>query len=969
MAKRSQRRPSRHEKSQAGCIWGLIRVFDFRQGRSTRRLLSDRRRESKQEVGAGHSNTQKILPVRIEKSENVVDVQEMLPVADAAAKTSVKQLMAVEMFNEHGSTNRPNDSEITLEQISSKHENHSKKNQKSKNRNRVKSCDVDASKLDPAECLPENFDRVPEIKPLDNLDQETVMKELARISQRNTNCLKNDFRGTPDVSYGLDVTIVEEKLVAALKVILEERLRSSKHLGEEGNAYCSKEFMDALQTLNSNKGLFLKLLQDQNSVLVKHIQNLEDARVDKDPKPSSLPACNLSGGKPANSKSGESSSRKHRSFFRRSKSLESYPLVGEKDCLSPNKIVILKPGPAGAQSPETDVAISSSSLHSHYMEVHNDRNTSQFSFTEIKRKLRHAMGKERQGISSDRATSKLSSKHHNMNKSSSGENSGWSSPNRNHFYTEKFAKYSPSVKKGEPVGKLKDKGSGVLSETSLYPRIGGSDFYTEAKKHLSDMLRNGDENTEAMTGQLPKSLGRILSFTQYNGSPCCSPRKYGDDVFITAQTRLSPRGMVKNNMSGGLQESHDNHPSPRKQNLESQPCISGSNTPAKVQSHGTDANNIPPKDNLECSLEVQSFTQDTLVPEVQTSSLMVPEIEEMTESRSQEEENIISISSESSSNSVGGEAQEGDCREVENEERASQFSKESSPCFKSDSFGEDQILSSLTVSPYSPVSREVEDSDYATDKMGRPSPISVLEPILTDDDISPASTKPQPVEKGIQPVHIHFEEQPSATEVGICTRISLEDEESAFEYVEAVLLGSGLNWGEFLPRWLSSCEILDSSLFNEVELFSGRPRHDQKLLFDCANKALKKVCESYFRCVTGISHLKPNIQSVPKGMDLIHEVWKRVEGHLFQHPHSYSLDQLVEIDLVRSGKWMKLQSNSEHIGFEMEEIIFNELVEDIVVSFINNTSECEFAVLGDESKGIEDTNLIQADSVSSLLVV
>lgn len=163
--------------------------------------------------------------------------------------------------------------------------------------------------------------------------------------------------------------------------------------------------------------------------------------------------------------------------------------------------------------------------------------------------------------------------------------------------------------------------------------------------------------------------------------------------------------------------------------------------------------------------------------------------------------------------------------------------------------------------------------------------------------------------------------------------------------MEAVLLGSGLNWDEFLLRWLSTYEILDSSLFDEVELFSSRPHHDQKLLFDCANEALEEVCESYFGCFTGISHVKLNIQPAPKGMDLIHEIWQRVEWHLFQHPQPQSLDQLVKTDLARSRKWMNLQSDIELTVFEMGETIFIELVEEIVLSFVDDTSECEIAVL------------------------
>lgn len=51
MAKRSQRRIVRYEKDQAGCMWGLISIFDFRYGQSSRKLLSDRRRGNRHAVG------------------------------------------------------------------------------------------------------------------------------------------------------------------------------------------------------------------------------------------------------------------------------------------------------------------------------------------------------------------------------------------------------------------------------------------------------------------------------------------------------------------------------------------------------------------------------------------------------------------------------------------------------------------------------------------------------------------------------------------------------------------------------------------------------------------------------------------------------------------------------------------------------------------------------------------------------
>ncbi|KAI3449197.1 hypothetical protein Pfo_005862 [Paulownia fortunei] len=967
MAKRFQKHPSQYEGDQAGCIWGLISIFDFRHGRSTRRLLADRRRASKQVVGPGHSSTQTILPHLAETCENVVGVDEhKTPMADVA-KTSVKELMEEEMFNEQGSKNQSNCSDMDLEKFDSKYRNIMEKNQKMKNRSCRKSRDMDVSDLDAAKYLmPEKFYEVPEQKPSDDLDLEIIMQELAQINQGSTECMKHDFHGSLDMPSAQTITVDEKDIVAAVDLFIEQRLSNSKHVGEEGKSCCSKEFMDALQTLSSNKGLFLKLLQDRNSLLVKHIENLEDARLGKDRTCSSFPAYNLSEENPKDLKSDKFRNHRHRYFFRRrSKSLDSFPVGGDEGCQSSSNIVILKPGPAGSQSPEADVDVCNISLQSHYKmenKVHNERNVSQFSFSEIKKKLRQAMGKQRQGISPDGRILKFSSKHQNGNsgdQSTTGENVGWSSPNRNHFYTERFAKSSTSFMRGELVGKSKDSGAEMVNQTYQYAKLGVSNIYIEAKKHLSEMLHNGDEHAESMNRQLPKSLGRILSLPDYSGSPCCSPREHSDDIFTTTLIRLSPHGSVNNNVNGFLQENHSNHPSPSRQTMECQTCVSGSNPDDEVQCLNMNVS-IPFKSYKEYSSEIQSFTEDTVIPEVTVSisSSRVVEIHEMTGLRSQEEEKTTYICYKSSSNLITGDTQNGDTREVNNEESSSQCLKDSSLCFKSDLFGEVQLLSSPPVSPTrSPVSREVEDTECAIDRMERPSPVSVLEPLYTDDDISPASTITQPVEKELQPQHINFEEQSSASDQGICMRISLEDEESAFEYVEAVLLGSGLNWDEFLLRWLSWYEVLDPSLFDEVELFSGRPRHDQKLLFDCANEILKEVCESHFGSFTGILHGKQNIRPVLIGMDLIHEVWQRVEWHLFQHLLLHSLEQLVKRDMARSGKWMDLQSDIELISFEIGETIFDELVQDTLLSFIDGTSEYKFEVLQAESDAIEDMDL------------
>ncbi|CAI9764212.1 unnamed protein product [Fraxinus pennsylvanica] len=941
MAKRSQRRLSRHEREQAGCIWSFISILDFRRGRSNRKLIADRRRESRQPVGAGNSSTKTIVP-----GPTGSDGKESRVAVDVA-KTSVKELMEEEMLTEQSLENVANESEICLKQVDSEHGHPIKKNHKRISRTHKSFSDMNVPKSDAAESLMP--DKVPEQKPSDTLDQE-IMEELSQTYQKFSSFMKRDTRDDLDMPCGRDLSVVEEKLVAAIKVFKDQRLSSSKHFGEEVKTNCSKEFMDALQTLSSNKDLFLKLLQDPNSVLVKQMQNLDDAQLDEDQKQGSLMGSGLSKEKLINSKPDDLSDRKHRKFFhRKSKSLESYPTGGNKNCQSSSKIVILKPGPTGSQSSRADISISSTSLQSPYAmdnKVQNERNTSQFSFNEIKRKLRHAMGKEKPGIAPDGLVLEFPSKSQNGNysgKVSGGENVGWSSPNRNHFYTERFAKSQTGFKSNEQVGKSKDNGAEIVDGTLNYPRKGVSNIYIEAKKHLSEMLNNGDENAESASHRIPKSLGRILSFAEYSDSPCFSPRKYGDDLFITAQMRLSPRGMA-NNMNHFVQENHDNHSNSPGPNLESQLPIAVDSANEKVQSCNTEIN-IPSKHDRDCSEETESFIHDVIIPEALISSSRVVETEESTGSSPEEGEKLITISGD-----LARDEQDGGIEEMAIEESPSQ-------CLKTAPSEEDEISSSPSVSPSrTPISGKV-DPDCEIVKMEQPSPISVLEPLFTEDVVSPASTISQSGDKEIQPRQIHFEEQSASSDQGICTRISVEGEESAFEYVEAVLLGSGLNWDEFLLSWLSLNEILESSLFDEVELFSSRSRHDQKLLFNCTNQVLKDICETYFGCFTGISFVKQNTRSIPTGINLIHEVWENVESHLFQHPSPQSLDQFIKRDTTKHEKWMCLQSDIEHIGTELGEMIFNELVENTVLSFANDTPEYEFTVLPVESEEIEDIDL------------
>ncbi|CAL5383003.1 unnamed protein product [Camellia sinensis] len=829
------------------------------------------------------------------------------PIADDA-RTSVKDLMEEEMFSEQEKNKQTSNAGIEAKESDPGHSGRVKKNHKRMSKSSKSSCDINYE-LDAAENLgPDNSHRHDsEEKTFKNLDMEVLLNEICQQIYQN-----ND----------LDIqSVFDEKFVEAIKVFVDQRFTN-------GKIDRSKEFTDILQTLSSNKELILKLLKDPNSLSMKQFDNLEDGQSEKDQNSNSSATFNLLGGELNNSKPSEPVARKPHNFFRRkSKSQEKIVLNGDENCQNSSRIVILKPGPQSVQISETEMKLSSSPQAHHNLgtKVQTEKIASQFSFTEIKRKLKNAMGKERHGSHSNDQNMG------NKDKGVGREKGGWNSPNRNHFYNERFARPAIGVKNKENNCKLKDTETSSGNETVDFAKLRVSNIYVEAKKHLSEMLSNGDEIEDFSSQQLPKSLGRILSLPEFKLSPVCSPRR---DNANTGQL---------------TQENHVSHLSPSQQDLNDQSCISD-NPEDTVQSCNANSDVL---DELARANAVEE-TSRSMRPEkscegdveiLGTYELVLEEIEIV-------EIGIMDISAEQCSSSIIGDERNGDLAELCDED-------ESASCLKLDSFEQDQLLSSsLTSPPSSSITKHVEDLDSSNERSERPSPVSVLEPLFTEDDISPARIKSQTAEPPMQPLQIHFEERMiCATSREICISTCMEDEESAFEYVEAVLLASDLNWEEFLLRWLSSDQILDASLFDEVELFSNRSCHDQKLLFDCTNEVLQDVCERYFGNSPWVSFIKHNIRPIPRRESLIHEVWEGVEWHLLPMPSPHTLDQIVRKDMAKTRTWMDLRFDVESISIDIGEAIFEELVEDAILSFVNEGEEVDSSMLPEELVEINDLDL------------
>jgi len=183
----------------------------------------------------------------------------------------------------------------------------------------------------------------------------------------------------------------------------------------------------------------------------------------------------------------------------------------------------------------------------------------------------------------------------------------------------------------------------------------------------------------------------------------------------------------------------------------------------------------------------------------------------------------------------------------------------------------------------------------------------------------------------VQPLRIQFEEhEPSAADRNIPLKASVDDKESVFEYVKAVLQASGMKWDEFYMRSHSSEQLLDPSIFFEVEFFSSQLCCDKKLLFDSANEALVEVYERYFGCFPGLSFVKSTIRPAPDMKNGIYEVWEGVSWHLLPLPLPHTLDQLVKKDMAKTGTWMDLRCDIETILVEIGEAIFEDLMEEAI---------------------------------------
>lgn len=173
----------------------------------------------------------------------------------------------------------------------------------------------------------------------------------------------------------------------------------------------------------------------------------------------------------------------------------------------------------------------------------------------------------------------------------------------------------------------------------------------------------------------------------------------------------------------------------------------------------------------------------------------------------------------------------------------------------------------------------------------------------------------------------------------------IEDYNEQFEYVEHVLDVLGFVGGEDqYAAWDSIEETLDPALFDEIEIlcpFKPNPStkdsvamssSDRKVLFHLVIEALVEIHEKSFAyCSPTSLSLCLQIRTISKGKSRVLEyVWEFVSKYIHWIPElDRGLNGLVAHDMTKTSSfWKNNQTEIEYIGLDLEDLIFDELLEE-----------------------------------------
>lgn len=331
----------------------------------------------------------------------------------------------------------------------------------------------------------------------------------------------------------------------------EKDTADGKHLCSSSETQ-PKKFRDALEMLSSDTELFLKILQKPNSHVLESAQRHQNRLIGTRLEPTKM-ADNTDSNKDTKSLNqhdlatrthGKES--RHMFFWKKERSNRRQTTEETSSSQPVNKIVILKPNPRR----EIDQTVAVSSTQAPKLGA---TESSKFSIKEVRRRFRI--------VTSEATKGRPSVSEDNLQKDQHWFKSSAFTIIKD---TRQLAEHTSEGKSSSQVikdfrssnscrQKKRNDGPTEINSSIITSSKDESIFYDEAKKHLTEILKDKRQTTKHPTLQISRSLVRMLSLPQSStSSPRSSPR--AKDCIYLSPEEASIRAINKSKKEEFLKE-------------------------------------------------------------------------------------------------------------------------------------------------------------------------------------------------------------------------------------------------------------------------------------------------------------------------------------------------------------------------------------------------------------------------------
>ncbi|KAK7358611.1 hypothetical protein VNO77_00546 [Canavalia gladiata] len=662
------------------------------------------------------------------------------------------------------------------------------------------------------------------------------------------------------------------------KMTVDQRSINEVSQGKDRAGCQPNQFLDALQILYSNKELFIKLLQDPNSLLVKQIHDLQSSQVKEPYQARKKRMTGLN-------KSPQSNATQCVKPF---KSSDGYDLRSSCNPQSSNRIVVLKPGTVNVKNfGETSFGCPQSHSPNSFSSDARYIRPSHFPFGRIKRKLRHVMRVRRQAkqwMTDDGMSCKSPCSSQGLEdgkKAKELEIAERNSPINSHTNTGKKLNSYVDLKDselcmGQEAASFCESCGKNTYNTSAAPfEQNILNIHVEGRQDPSQMLNSGIEECKQCTNSLGRSIP-LPDFLSLSGL-----HRYCDHSSISAGMRYYNNDQMALRTRLRLQKEENGSYNSLGPKIMDPPVAIVKIPTDKLQPFDEDVGigNSFPGNNLHVHYDIprDGRYKDGPTQNIDTSHTtrgsgsfldLYPEIQDLS------------------------------------------FSPE---------------IASSSPSSY----QRTEYNVNMGNKVDHPNTESVVEKFIGDDVTNSPITTFKPDESPVQVMHDNkFEEKHFADNIRSSSdpMNNLTLSEDILDYTREILQTFSMKWDE-LSMKVSSDQLLDPSTFDELKELTGQ-LSSSTILLDCIIEAFMNVHQNR-AFPLHVSSKNSNAQAYVVKKLLVKEITELVNLYFHPHPSPLKLEQLVEKDLARHGSWLNVQVYTEDIAIEVEEDVLEKLVLEI----------------------------------------